>query len=87
VIAASTIAMAHALTIEVVAEGVETEWAAAYLARTGCDYVQGYLYSPALAPQECLTWIRSFNLAGTPLSCDATTDVAGDGARAGAGRS
>jgi EAL domain-containing protein (putative c-di-GMP-specific phosphodiesterase class I) len=87
VIAASTIAMAHALTIEVVAEGVETEWAAAYLARTGCDYVQGYLYSPALAPQECLTWIRSFNMAGTPLSCDAATDVAGDGARAGAGRS
>jgi diguanylate cyclase (GGDEF)-like protein len=84
VIAASTIAMAHALTLEVVAEGVETEWAAAYLAQTGCDYAQGYLYSAALAPDACLAWIRSFNLRGGPLSCGTASDVAGGRARAGA---
>jgi diguanylate cyclase (GGDEF)-like protein len=41
----STVRMAHELKLEVVAEGVETEWAARYLAAAGYDYAQGFCYS------------------------------------------
>jgi len=68
VIVASTVAMAHALSLEVVAEGVETQWTADYLARAGCDHAQGYLYSPALPAGECFEWVRRFNAAAGTLS-------------------
>ncbi len=42
----STIDLAHALDMEVVAEGVETPAAFALLSVMGCDMVQGYLISP-----------------------------------------
>jgi diguanylate cyclase (GGDEF)-like protein/PAS domain S-box-containing protein len=61
VIVASTVLMAHALELEVVAEGVETDWAASYLIEAGCDHAQGFLYAPALAADECLDWIRRYN--------------------------
>ena len=44
---ASMIAMAHALGIGTLAEGVETEAARATLARLGCDAFQGYLVGAA----------------------------------------
>ncbi|WP_079434266.1 bifunctional diguanylate cyclase/phosphodiesterase [Zoogloea sp. LCSB751] len=42
------IAMAHKLDLEVVAEGVESEAQCDRLAAAGCDYGQGYLFSPPL---------------------------------------
>jgi diguanylate cyclase (GGDEF)-like protein/PAS domain S-box-containing protein len=45
VIVRSTIDLAHNLGLEVVAEGVETEAAAAHLAALGCDKLQGFLLS------------------------------------------
>ncbi|MCL1062727.1 EAL domain-containing protein [Shewanella benthica] len=39
------VAMAHALGIEVVAEGVETEAQLNYLKSINCDYAQGYFFS------------------------------------------
>ena len=40
--------MAHALDIKVIAEGIETEAQQNILMSLGCDYGQGYLYSPPI---------------------------------------
>ena len=44
------IAMARALSLDVIAEGVENEAQLSELRRLGCDYAQGYLFSRALPP-------------------------------------
>jgi diguanylate cyclase (GGDEF)-like protein/PAS domain S-box-containing protein len=46
------VAMGQALHLKVLAEGVETERQLAFLMALGCDRYQGYLRSPALAPEE-----------------------------------
>jgi PAS domain S-box-containing protein/diguanylate cyclase (GGDEF)-like protein len=46
------IAMAHALKLKVVAEGVETESHLKFLRELGCDTLQGYLFSPPVAPEK-----------------------------------
>jgi EAL domain-containing protein (putative c-di-GMP-specific phosphodiesterase class I) len=61
IIVESTAQMAHALRLELVAEGVETEWDAQFLAAAGYDYAQGFRYSRALPPDKCLAWIVEFN--------------------------
>jgi EAL domain-containing protein (putative c-di-GMP-specific phosphodiesterase class I) len=50
-IAESIIVMAHKLGLKVIAEGIETEAQLALLKEAGCDYGQGFLFSPALPPQ------------------------------------
>ncbi len=44
-ICSATIALAHSLGLQVVAEGVEEQEQEEFLARHECDFVQGYLYS------------------------------------------
>jgi EAL domain-containing protein (putative c-di-GMP-specific phosphodiesterase class I) len=47
----SVIELAHGLGCRVTAEGVETAQVSAWLARSGCDAAQGYLFSrPAVWP-------------------------------------
>jgi EAL domain-containing protein (putative c-di-GMP-specific phosphodiesterase class I) len=43
---AAMIGMAHRLGLAVTAEGVETSEQLAFLRRSGCDLLQGYLVSP-----------------------------------------
>ena len=48
----ATIAMAHALGLVVLAEGVETRKNYEILKELGCDVIQGYLFSQPLCPEE-----------------------------------
>src|SRR5580658_6564765 len=61
VIVESTVRMAHALDLCVVAEGVESEADARLLAELSCDFAQGYHYSPPLPANACAEWIRNVN--------------------------
>jgi hypothetical protein len=47
------IVMAHKLGIKTIAERVETEAQKNLLKSIGCDYFQGFLYSPAVPAAEC----------------------------------
>ena len=46
------ISMAHTLRLKVIAEGVETKAQLKYLRSLGCDYGQGFLFSPPLPGQD-----------------------------------
>jgi diguanylate cyclase (GGDEF)-like protein len=50
----SIIRLAHSFALDVVAEGVETVGQAHALQKMGCLRAQGFLFSPALRPAECL---------------------------------
>jgi diguanylate cyclase (GGDEF)-like protein len=51
-IATAIIRLAHALSLRVVAEGVESEEQLAYLRMQGCDEIQGYVISQPLPPDK-----------------------------------
>ena len=53
----STIDLAHALDMEVVAEGVETPSALALLSVMGCDMVQGFLISRPIAIEALIEFL------------------------------
>jgi EAL domain-containing protein (putative c-di-GMP-specific phosphodiesterase class I) len=55
----STVELGHALDLHVVAEGVEDEQTYAFLARTGCDTVQGYYIAKPLPADQFTTWLHS----------------------------
>lgn len=50
-IVSAIVQMGHALRMEVIAEGVETEGQRALLQQLHCNQYQGFLFSPALAPE------------------------------------
>ena len=70
----SIIALGHDLDMRVVAEGVETAEHADWLARMGCDEVQGYYFSRPLLPADLADWAFA-----------AATSTAGNDAGAGQG--
>lgn len=59
VMVTSIIALAHALKLTVIAEGVETEEQAQVLQLLGCNEAQGYLYSKAVPASEIEAMLRS----------------------------
>ena len=83
-IVASTIALAHAVGIQAVAEGVETLAQLEMLRRMGCDYMQGYLLSHPLEADALTRWlttrdaqalaVRGGGAADPPVDPDRATD-------------
>jgi EAL domain-containing protein (putative c-di-GMP-specific phosphodiesterase class I) len=55
----ATIALAGSLTLDVTAEGVETEAQRAFLARAGCHEYQGYYFSRPLPAEEITAILRN----------------------------
>ena len=53
------IRLAHVLSLEVVAEGVETAAQASFLRDAGCEKMQGYLFSRPVPPAEFAALMRS----------------------------
>jgi diguanylate cyclase (GGDEF)-like protein len=53
----SAIDMGHALGLKVVAEGIETEAAAARLTEFGCDIAQGFLYAKPMPLEALDAWL------------------------------
>jgi diguanylate cyclase (GGDEF)-like protein/PAS domain S-box-containing protein len=53
-IAAAVIRLGHSLDVEVLAEGVETEAQAEFLARSGCRLAQGYLFGRPMWEEDLL---------------------------------
>lgn len=56
-VVAAMIAMAHALGIPTVAEGVETQRQLDYLIDLGCDMAQGYLFSRPVGAAEAVALV------------------------------
>ena len=58
VIVKAIVALAEALDLAVVGEGVENQIQADILAASGCKNVQGYFYAQPLEPKDMETWLK-----------------------------
>jgi diguanylate cyclase (GGDEF)-like protein len=67
-ITTTVIAMARALGLNVVAEGVETEAQVQFLREHRCDEIQGFWLSPPLEAHRCLALIRNWSPAARPIA-------------------
>jgi EAL domain-containing protein (putative c-di-GMP-specific phosphodiesterase class I) len=66
----------------VVAEGVETEWDARFLAAVGCEFAQGFWYSRALPARECTDFVRNFNATAASRAVAGLASPFGDALQA-----
>ncbi len=60
-IVSATIAMAKALNLKVLAEGVETKDIYQFLSEIGCTSIQGFLFSKALPADEMTEFAKNWN--------------------------
>jgi EAL domain-containing protein (putative c-di-GMP-specific phosphodiesterase class I) len=65
-IVASVIGLAHALGMEIIAEGVESLEHVSVLLALECDHAQGYYFSPPVLPDAALDLLRR----GAITACD-----------------
>jgi EAL domain-containing protein (putative c-di-GMP-specific phosphodiesterase class I) len=54
----TVIELAHTMGLQTIAEGVETDQQLDALRNMGCDYAQGFLFSPALSPDDVTQWLH-----------------------------
>jgi diguanylate cyclase (GGDEF)-like protein/PAS domain S-box-containing protein len=64
----AVIGMARALSLDVIAEGVENEVQVAELRRLGCDYAQGHLFHAAMPAAEVSTLLAAGQLGYSGIS-------------------
>jgi diguanylate cyclase (GGDEF)-like protein/PAS domain S-box-containing protein len=57
------VSLAHSLGLHAVAEGVEHPEQLSILRELGCDSAQGYLMSPAIAPDDLERWVSQYLMA------------------------
>ncbi|MGR6798106.1 putative bifunctional diguanylate cyclase/phosphodiesterase [Sphaerotilus sulfidivorans] len=72
----SVIKLAHALDMEVVAEGVETEAQRQVLVEADCDVLQGYLFARPMDAEALQDWVRERAPRGAVLPLSASSDSA-----------
>jgi EAL domain-containing protein (putative c-di-GMP-specific phosphodiesterase class I) len=61
-----TIEIGHALSMKVVAEGVETKEQLDFLRADGCDTAQGYLFSRPLPVEQLVVWLKEHSAREAP---------------------
>ena len=59
----AVVRLAHALRMEVVAEGVETDEQRTTLVRLGCDILQGYMISRPMPAESVPQWLDALEHA------------------------
>jgi len=69
------IALARALNLRVIAEGVETIRQMDELTRLGCDHMQGFLFAKAMAPDEFEQWIDQVIVGRNAAWLDASSEA------------
>ena len=52
------IQMAHSLSLEVIAEGVEAHEEFEFLKKENCDYSQGFLFTPPVHEERFIAWLK-----------------------------
>ncbi|MEX2126158.1 MAG: EAL domain-containing protein [Woeseia sp.] len=60
------VALGKAMSLEVIAEGVETEQQLHLVTRLGCDLAQGFLIAKPMPENEFLAWCEARNEKSTP---------------------
>jgi EAL domain-containing protein (putative c-di-GMP-specific phosphodiesterase class I)/FixJ family two-component response regulator len=71
----SIIHLAHALGYQVLAEGVETPGQLQMLHDEQCDQMQGYLYSPPVAPEAFVRLLREGRRLAPPRAVEAPQQI------------
>ncbi len=64
----STIALAHSLGLRVIAEGIENKEQLQRLRTLGCEYGQGFLFSPPLAAEQAQVLLGTWRTGESPRS-------------------
>jgi diguanylate cyclase (GGDEF)-like protein len=72
----STIALAHSLDMQIIAEGVESATVLRHLAQADCDLAQGYHICPPQPATELATWLAA-HATSTSAGTAGTADPAG----------
>src|SRR5690242_19935025 len=70
--------LAHGLGLTATAEGVETIDQLRIMRELGCDYVQGYLISAPLDPQNLKSWVQRFRRAWPAMIAEEKLALWGD---------
>jgi diguanylate cyclase (GGDEF)-like protein/PAS domain S-box-containing protein len=78
----SIVTLAHDLKRDVVVEGVESEDDAALLKEMGCEFAQGFYYSPPLPLADALNYIARHYNPGTAIKIVPGSSAAGLGGQA-----